>query len=205
MLLLGSHPHDSKELHDLPPDVLESVAEFQKEIGVTGLFEEKYRSLLQNAHEEAAKLSGIGQLFQTDHDKLAKKIKRKDCPDCLKDKEKLQLAVELLLTRNKVTHIYEMIKAYGSSPQIHLDRATKTWGRTPSIAAKHDREYSVNPISGVYGRGEAHAPLVHAGDPRANLPSKLRKQLIEALLKSDPLIVKGWLETALAGAPSGDL
>ena len=205
MLLLGSHPHDSKELHGLPPDVLESVAEFRQEIGVTGLLEERHRALLRTAHEEAARLSGIGRLFQTDHDQLARKINRKDCPDCLKNEDKLQLAVELLLTRNKVTHIYEMVKAYGSSPQVHQDQATKTWGRTPSIAAKHGREYSVNPVSGVYGRGEEHAPLVHAGDPRANLPSKLRRQLIQELEKSDPLIVKGWLETALAGAAFGHL
>lgn len=204
MLLLGSHPHDSKELRNLPPDVLESVDEFQQAIGVTGLFEEKQRILLRTAHQEAASLAGLNHLFQTDYGKLAEKINRKDCPDCLKDQEKLQLAVELLLTRNKVTHIYEMVKAYGT-PQVHLDRVTKTWGRTPAIAAKHGREYSVNPLSGVYGRGEEHAPLIHAGDPRTNLPSKLRRQLVKVLLESDPLIVKGWLETALAGAPASDL
>ena len=158
-----------------------------------------------SSHQDAATLPGIAALFKGKQKNLAKKIRRKDCPDCLNNMEKLQLAMELLLTRNKVTHIYEMIKAYGSSPQVTLDRGTKNWNRTPSIAVKHGREYSVNPHSGKYGRGEEHAPLIHAGDPRANLPSKLRKQLFSALQECDPRIVKGWLDTALADMPSGDL
>ncbi|MBU0944829.1 MAG: DEAD/DEAH box helicase family protein [Proteobacteria bacterium] len=200
MLLLGSHPHDSKELANLPPDVLESADEFQQAIGASALFAEKHRDLLQRAHQEAASLAGISHLFHSDHDELTLKIGRKDCPDCLSKEEKLQLAVELLLTRNKVTHIYEMVKAYGT-PQVRLDLSTKTWGRTQSIAAKHRRQYGVHPISGVYGSGEAHAPLIYAGDPRTNLPAKLRRLLLTTLLESDPLIVKGWLETALAESP----
>lgn len=41
--------------------------------------------------------------------------------------EREHLATELMLTRNKVTHVYELVKAYGSAPQVTQDRKTKTW------------------------------------------------------------------------------
>ncbi len=42
---------------------------------------------------------------------------------------KIQWAIELMMTRNKVTHIYELVKAYGANPQIRLDRRSGRWRR----------------------------------------------------------------------------
>jgi hypothetical protein len=76
---------------------------------------------------------------------------------------------------------------------------TRLWHRPDSIAAKHAHEYSVSPVTGRYGSGEAHAPLIYVGDPRKNLPSQLRRHLRLALKERDSMIVKGWLGAIASG------
>src|SRR5262249_48104229 len=49
--------------------------------------------------------------------------------DGLLDVERTSLAVGLLRRRNKVTHIYELVKASGSTRQVEYDRRTRTWQR----------------------------------------------------------------------------
>ena len=107
------------------------------------------------------------------------------------------MVAELMLTRNKVTHIYELVKAYGSTTQIQFDRQLRRWKRTESITRKHSLEYAVNPITGEFANGASHAPLIYAGDPRKGVPSELERHLVEALRESDPRIINGWL-TAIA-------
>ena len=109
--------------------------------------------------------------------------------------ERMQLATELMLARNKVTHIYELVKAYGSTSQIHYDRAGHRWQRTESIAAKHAHEYAVSPLSGELYQGVEHAPLLYSDDPRKDVPSSLEAYLTDTLRDADPKIVKGWLST----------
>ena len=65
--------------------------------------------------------------------------------------------------------------------------------------SSYAREYAVNLFDGVYGRGEGHAPMVYAGDPRQDVPSALRKHLTETLRDRDATIVKGWLEGIAEG------
>ena len=110
--------------------------------------------------------------------------------------EREQLATELMLTRNKVTHVYELVKAYGSTAQVTQDRRTKVWRRTDVIAAKHALEYAVNGWTGAYGTGEAHAPLISPGDPRQNTPDELREYLAGELQGQDRRIVLGWIRAA---------
>ncbi|WP_432823699.1 hypothetical protein [Trichloromonas sp.] len=105
-----------------------------------------------------------------------------------------------MLDRNKVTHIYELVKAYGSTLQVRLDKESGQWRRTEAIAAKHEREFSVNPLTGRYGSGEVHAPLLCPGDPRSNLPTPLRKHLAEKLHGQDGEIVLGWIDAVISGA-----
>lgn len=113
--------------------------------------------------------------------------------------EREELAADLMLSRNKVTHVYELVKAYGSAAQVIRDRRTKVWRRTESIAAKHAREYAVNGWTGEYGTGEAHAPLISPGDPRQNTPDQLREYLASELQGQDRRIVLGWIRAAGAG------
>ncbi|WP_440949082.1 DEAD/DEAH box helicase [Methanosphaerula subterraneus] len=113
--------------------------------------------------------------------------------------EREELAADLMLSRNKVTHVYELVKAYGSAAQVTRDRRTKVWRRTDVIAAKHAREYAVNGRTGEYGTGESHAPLISPGDPRQNTPDQLREYLASELQGQDRRIVLGWIRAAGAG------
>ncbi len=110
-------------------------------------------------------------------------------------------AVRLLLEENKVTHIYELVKAYGSGMQVVRDRRTGRWRRVEAVAAKHAHEVSVDPVSGAYGPGEGHAPLVAGDDPREDRPAVLEARLDAALRDLDPRVVGGWLAAAGRGGP----
>jgi len=111
--------------------------------------------------------------------------------------ERESLAVDLMLYKNKVTHIFELVKAYGSTKQVTYNRATRMWTRTEQIALKHMHEYSVNPFTGVYSSGEVHAPLLYAQDPRDNSPSSLVGLLYERMVNRDKAIVKGWIRAVI--------
>ncbi len=66
------------------------------------------------------------------------------------------------------------------------------------IAPKHAREFAVNPLTGHYTTGSAHAPFLYAGEPRKDIPSELEAHLIEALRDTDQKIVQGWLRVITA-------
>ena len=87
---------------------------------------------------------------------------------CLADEERNNLAVSLMRHYNKVTHIFELVKAYGSTSQVEYSRSERTWRRRPNIAAKHEHEVAVNLIDGQKSAGDAHAPLIYALDPRTD-------------------------------------
>jgi hypothetical protein len=109
------------------------------------------------------------------------------------------LAVGLILGRNKVTHIYELVKAVGGARQVEFDRPSKTWGRREPIARKHAHESSVDPFAGHLATGVAHAPLLSADDPRTDLPSELATRVGGVIDGLDPTIVRAWLEAADRG------
>jgi superfamily II DNA or RNA helicase len=106
------------------------------------------------------------------------------------------LRAELILSRNKVTHIYELIKAFGSTRQLEFDRPASVWRRRDSIAHKHDYERAVSVVSGEVVQGEGHAPLVYGSDPRTDLPVDLTRRLTGLLEDRDKAIVTGWLRAA---------
>ncbi len=108
--------------------------------------------------------------------------------------ERHQLAVALMEKRNKVTHIYEMVKASGSTRQIIHDRSADIWLRRQNIAAKHNQEISVNPFSGEKLTGAGHAPLLYAKDPRSDVPADLGRYLEKQIKGKDDVIVSGWLD-----------
>jgi superfamily II DNA or RNA helicase len=111
----------------------------------------------------------------------------------LTDAERLELAIELMRGRNKVTHTYELVKAFGSTTQIEMNRERRVWQRKEHIALKHARESSVQPLTGELVMGVEHAPLLYARDPREDLPSELQRHLEESMQGSDGRIVTGWL------------
>ncbi len=194
MQLLGSRASRLEAGGDLPADVLATVRELRSGPHPERRLDEPSRQLLLEARRQAREAAEGRRINSGDmRDPLSRRIRQGDLEE-LSESERVQLVTELMLARNKVTHIYELVKASGGSPQIVLDRQSGSWRRIDAIAAKHSREYSVNPLDGRYGAGEGHAPLLFAGDPGRDLPSALEAHLARELKGRDPLIVRGWLE-----------
>jgi hypothetical protein len=122
----------------------------------------------------------------------------------LADRERMEIAIALMRRYNKVTHIFELVKAYGSTSQVQYNRPARVWQRRPHIAAKHEYEVSVNPFSGQRLTGDVHAPLIYAQDPRTDVPAVLQEHLAETVEGSDDTIVSGWLRYGLAGESAGE-
>jgi hypothetical protein len=108
--------------------------------------------------------------------------------------EAQELAVDLMLARNKVTHIYELVKAYGSTSQVEYHRRAGVWRRREAIRIKHLHNAAVHPLTGELLRGAEHAPLLYADDPRTDIPSALEQRIVEAIGGRDGDIVTGWLK-----------
>ena len=185
MLLLGAPVTD---LHAEETPENEPVKHRRKR-----LLDPQSRTLLR----EALLSAGEKQAAPADQELLAKIETGRLSAFSLEEKE--LLVSSLMLARNKVTHIYELVKAYGSTPQVVFSQGLDRWVRRESIAAKHTHEYSVSPLTGSYGPGEAHAPLLYTTDPRTNLPSQTRRLLKKTLIGVDRTIVGGWIEAILSG------
>lgn len=108
--------------------------------------------------------------------------------------ERKALAVALMRRYNKVTHIFELVKAYGATTQVEYDRTAHLWQRRAGIAAKHEHEVSVNPFDGKKSSGVSHAPLLYAEDPRTDIPAALAEHLRQAIAGADARIVGGWVQ-----------
>ena len=117
-----------------------------------------------------------------------------DGVDSLSGDQRLELAIALARKRNKVSHIYEMVKAYGSGSQVTFDRPNQAWRRRDAIAAKHAREIGVDPFRGLKVHGVEHAPMIYVDDPRTDLPSLQQEHLAESIGPVDKTIISGWLD-----------
>jgi len=114
----------------------------------------------------------------------------------LTEEERSSAEIGLMLSHNKVTHIYELVKAFGSTSQVEYDRHAKVWRRREPIARKHAVETSVDPFTGDLVAGVAHAPLLYASDPRTDLPDELQYRVSDVIDGLDPKIVRGWVAAA---------
>jgi DNA-binding transcriptional ArsR family regulator len=110
--------------------------------------------------------------------------------------ERQALRIAVVLGRNKVTHIYELVKAFGSTRQVEYDRPSRAWRRREAIERKHAYEHAVDIRSGEVVRGVQHAPLLYAADPRTDLPDALRDAVAETIRNRDPAIVNGWMRAS---------
>lgn len=192
MLLLGSPLKGIEEAAGkFPPDVF-AFEDLKIRHETINTLNEKQKQLLLETHQAANMLRKY-----PGEDPLPDKIMNGNL-EKLNEDEKELLAAELMMSRNKVTHIFELVKAYGSTSQVKFDKTSKTWQRIKAIASKHNQEYSINPITGQYSRGESHIPLFFVHDPHKNLPSLLREFLVKELRDRDPLIVHGWIKAVLS-------
>jgi hypothetical protein len=181
--LIGSQLSSPLEQADMPDDVAETLAltRGEHQPGATALDAKLQALLAEIAPAEMQARVQAGGLAS------------------LTDEERSATAIALMRRRNKVTHIFELVKAYGSTSQVQYDRTARVWQRRENIAAKHAYEVAVNPFSGEKLAGDGHAPLVYAQDPRADLPAELEQHLVDAIDGSDDRIVAGWLQYELAG------
>jgi hypothetical protein len=112
----------------------------------------------------------------------------------LTEDERLALRIGVMLGRNKVTHIYELVKAFGATRQVEFDRTRRTWQRREAIARKHAYEQAVDILSGQVLPGVPHAPLLYRDDPRTDLPEDLGASVGETIKDRDAAIVAGWMD-----------
>jgi hypothetical protein len=191
LLLMGSRALGLDDTLSLPEDVVAGYRELISKTTTAPVLDGALKAILLAAHQQ---VSAEGH----EEDALAAKIDSSDIA-AFTPEERRRLVTELMLARNKVTHIYELVKAYGSTSQVHYDRPSKQWVRTDAIAAKHDLEFAVSLLTGQYASGPEHAPLIYSGDPRRDVPSALQAHLRAMLQGADPRIVGGWLAAIATG------
>jgi hypothetical protein len=179
MALIGSQMQGLVVQQEMPEDVvdvLEQVEQQQTEI----VLDERLLALLAEVTSE--------ELHERVH---ARGL------SSLTEEERTKVAIALMRHYNKVTHIFELVKAYGSTTQVEYNRPARAWQRRENIALKHEFEVAVNPFSGEKLTGAGHAPLVYAQDPRADVPAELQQHLVGAIDGADDRIVSGWLRYEL--------
>jgi len=177
MALIGSQMEGLVEDEDTPEDVL-TILEEARQHASTPALDDTLQALLDQVITPEQK----------------QKIEQGGLP-ALSEAERTDIAVALMQRFNKVTHIFELVKAYGSTTQVEYHRGEKRWTRRPNVAAKHALEISVNPFTGEKSMDASHAPLIYAQDPRTDTPEALQTRLMELLNGVDPVIVRGWLQT----------
>ena len=176
MALIGSQIQGMTEQAEMPADVDEVLAQVAWQPGEHAL-DDRLWALLET-------VAPAGLVARARANGLA----------ALAADERKAVAVALMRRYNKVTHIFELVKAYGSTTQVEYDRTARVWQRREAIAAKHEHEISVNPFDGVKLTGAGHAPLVYAQDPRADIPAALQEHLRQAIDGADDVIVSGWMQ-----------
>jgi hypothetical protein len=175
MALIGSQMHGLVGQEDMPEDVtdiLEQVEHEQTEIVLDSRLLRLLEEVLAPELFQQIESHGVSGL----------------APE-----ERKAIAIALMRRYNKVTHIFELVKAYGSTSQVEYNRTERAWERRENIAAKHEFEVAVNPFTGQRLTGDEHAPLVYAQDPRSDIPSELEKHLTDVIAGCDERIVAGWM------------
>lgn len=176
-LLLGDRLDEFSQRTDLPEDVARAFEKFTQFSQQNLILDQHLRLLLEEIMPTSLK------------DKL-----EQFGLEGLTSLQKQELAIALMEKRNKVTHIYELVKASGSTSQVEYNRPEKLWQRKEAIALKHQYELAVHPFTGEKLAGVAHAPLIYAQDPRHDLPAHLQKTLSQKIKDCDPTIITGWLQ-----------
>jgi hypothetical protein len=176
MALIGSQMSSLVEQDGIPEDVtavLEGINQQQTSIN----FDENLQILLA----------------QVTSDEILERIQTEGFSS-LTNEERTRIAIALMRRYNKVTHIFELVKSFGSTSQVEYNRAQQVWQRCTHIAAKHEHEIAVNLLSGQKLTGDAHAPLIYVEDPRSDVPADLERHLQQVIEGRDEAIVSGWLQ-----------
>ncbi len=184
MALIGSQMGGLVEQDEMPEDVIDALGQVEQQETEIVLDERL-----------------LGLLAEVTSSDLSERVRAEGITS-LTASERTTIAIALMRHRNKVTHIFELVKAYGATTQVEYDRPARAWRRREHIALKHEYEVAVNPFSGEKLTGAGHAPLVYADDPRTDIPAELQKHLVGAIDGADERIVSGWLRYELPESAS---
>jgi superfamily II DNA or RNA helicase len=186
MALIGSQMDGLVAQDGMPDDVIEIMEQFEQrssEVILDGRLHALLAEVASTALLERIQAQGLAGLSH---------------------EQRLHIAIALMRHYNKVTHIFELVKAYGSTSQVEYNRAQRVWQRRENVAAKHEFEVAVNLFTGEKLSGDGHAPLVYVQDPRSDLPAELQQRLAQVVDGSDDLIVNGWLKADILTPKTDD-
>jgi hypothetical protein len=184
-VLLGEKGRANEILERLPPEMQENFNKIRKEFKQKEELNPTMIDLL-NASIDEAKLPSEEKVI------LKSKVNSGDFKQ-LSTMERMKLIIYLMLSKNKVAHIFEMVKASGSTKQVELDKKSGIWRRKASIAKKH-KEEPILPVPGAERRrGKYMAPLIYSEDPTADTPSEVRSTLKTLLTGLDEDLLDDWV------------
>jgi hypothetical protein len=184
-VLLGKAGTANQIINHLPPEMQINFQKIQEEFSPKEELNSQMISLLHNSLDEANipsedKVSIKAKLTSGDVNKLS-------------TNERMKLIIYLMLSKNKVAHIFEMVKASGSTKQVEFDKKTGSWRRKASIAKKH-RDEPILPVPGAERRkGKYVAPLIYSKDPTMDTPSEVKTTLQGLLNGLDEDLLDDWI------------
>ncbi len=184
-VLLGKKTNADKIMQRLPVEMQENFKKIQEDFAPTENLTPQMIELLQNSIDDA-------RIPPEEKLKLKTKIQSGNI-NKLSTTERMKLVIYLMLSKNKVAHIFEMVKASGSTKQVEYDKQTGQWRRKAAIAKKHRGE-PILPVPGAERRrGKYVAPLIYSQDPTIDTPSEVRDTLKNLLTGLDEELLDDWV------------
>lgn len=184
-VLLGKAGEANKIIQRLPPEMQQNFLKIRKQFATKEELDPKMIELLIISVDDA-------QIPSEDKIHYKTRIQTGKI-NKFSTTERMKLIIYLMLSKNKVAHIFEMVKASGSSRQVEYDKRKGIWRRKASIAKKHRGE-PILPVRGAErSRGKYVAPLIYSKDPTADTPSEVRDTLKVLLDGLDQDLLDDWV------------
>ncbi|NHK32148.1 MAG: DEAD/DEAH box helicase [Asgard group archaeon] len=184
-VLLGKAGVVNKIMQRLPPEMQQNFLKIRKQFATKEELDPKMIELLINSIDDA-------QIPSEDKISFKTRVQTGDV-NKFSTTERMKLIIHLMLSKNKVAHIFEMVKASGSTRQVEYDKRKDVWRRKASIAKKHRGE-PILPVPGAErSRGKYIAPLIYSKDPTADTPSEIKDALKGLLDGLDQDLLDDWV------------
>ncbi|MFW9921739.1 MAG: DEAD/DEAH box helicase [Candidatus Thorarchaeota archaeon] len=184
-ILLGKAGIADQIIERLPDELKENFLKIQKEFAPKEELTPQMIELLNYSIDES-------KLLPEEKVTLKAKIAPGEV-NTLSTTERMKLIIYLMLSKNKVAHIFEMVKASGSSKQVEFDKRSGVWRRKAAIAKKH-KEEPILPVPGAdRKRGKYIAPLIYSEDPTMDTPSEVKFTLKGLLNGLDEELLDDWV------------
>jgi len=184
-VLLGKAGVANKIIQRLPPEMQQNFQKIRKQFATKEQLDPKMIELLINSIDDA-------QISPEEKINFKTRIQTGNV-NKFSTTERMKLIIYLMLSKNKVAHIFEMVKASGSTSQVEYDKRKGIWRRKASIAKKHRGE-PILPVPGAErSRGKYVAPLIYSKDPTADTPTEIKDTLKGLLNGLDEDLLDDWV------------